>query len=213
MYFASLIGSYGYLAVFLGGIFEGEVILLLGGLAAHEGILSLWFVIGFAFLGTIIGDWAWFLVGRWKGEQTLARFPRMAAASAWPRRFIADRPALMAFLMRFMYGFRSVVPLGIGMSSIRVRTFALAHTAGAVLWSASVGVAGYFFGTVLEVFIGRAKKYELIFAVVIIAGILVFHMASRRLKRRIESRTTEKIALEASAEALESTEVPPNITQ
>ena len=33
--------AYGYPAIFLGGIFEGESMILIGGLAAYEGYLSL----------------------------------------------------------------------------------------------------------------------------------------------------------------------------
>ena len=57
----NFISSYGYIAVFLGGIFEGETVLILGGLAAYGEFLKLPYVFIFALAGALISDWSWFL--------------------------------------------------------------------------------------------------------------------------------------------------------
>ncbi len=43
--FNHLLATYGYLAVFIGCLLEGETILLLGGMAAHQHVLKLFPVI------------------------------------------------------------------------------------------------------------------------------------------------------------------------
>jgi membrane protein DedA with SNARE-associated domain len=50
------ISTYGYVAIAIGGFFEGETILVLAGFAAHRGHLHLPWVIVWGFLGTLCGD-------------------------------------------------------------------------------------------------------------------------------------------------------------
>jgi hypothetical protein len=52
----SLLVNYGYWAVFIGCLLEGETILILGGLAAHQSSLRLVHVIVIATLGGMLGD-------------------------------------------------------------------------------------------------------------------------------------------------------------
>lgn len=51
-----LIASYGYFAILIGTFLEGETILVLAGLAAHQGYLDLTGVIFGAFAGSLCGD-------------------------------------------------------------------------------------------------------------------------------------------------------------
>ena len=53
---ATLIAQYGYAAVFLGALFEGESVLLLAGYAAHRGYLDFAALTGVAGIGAMTGD-------------------------------------------------------------------------------------------------------------------------------------------------------------
>ena len=57
----SIIENYGYAAIFIGTFLEGETILILAGLAAHQGYLVLTWVILAAFLGSLCGDQLFFI--------------------------------------------------------------------------------------------------------------------------------------------------------
>jgi len=59
-----LLSQYGYLAVFVGALLEGESILLLAGYAANGGYLSFWIVVAIAFFGATLGDQMFFFLGR-----------------------------------------------------------------------------------------------------------------------------------------------------
>ena len=72
--------SYGYLAVFLGTLLEGETILLSAGFAANRGLLYWPLVVAVAFAGATLGDQIAFLLGRWQGASLIARFPRWRCA-------------------------------------------------------------------------------------------------------------------------------------
>ena len=69
------IAHYGYLALFVGTFLEGETILVLGGLAAQQGLLELPWVMAAAFSGSLLGYQLAFFVGRRWGRRILARFP------------------------------------------------------------------------------------------------------------------------------------------
>lgn len=156
----SLIDSYGYVAIFLGGIFEGEAVLVLGGLAAYGGFLKLPLVLFFAFIGAMASDWSWFFAGRYKGKKIIEKWPRLKNLMLKPQRHIDKRAAFLSFALRFMYGFRTVVPLSLGMSSIRTSVFLFFNTVGLMFWVLSIGITGYFFGDIMEIFLGRLKRYE-----------------------------------------------------
>jgi membrane protein DedA with SNARE-associated domain len=57
----SIIENYGYAAILIGTFLEGETILVLAGLAAHQGYLALTWVILAAFLGSLSGDQLFFI--------------------------------------------------------------------------------------------------------------------------------------------------------
>jgi len=184
----SLIEHYGYAAILIGTFLEGETILVLAGLAAHQGYLVLTWVIVAAFLGSLGGDQLFFYLGRKHSQAVLARRP------AWKKKAekihkLMNRfqtPVILSF--RFLYGLRTVAPFVIGMSPVSLKKFVVLNAAGALVRAVAVAAGGYLFGQALEVFIDKAKSYEIyIMGGVAIVGLLVwiFHFYRRR-KRRAE---------------------------
>jgi len=185
----TLIVAYGYPVIFLGGIFEGESVILIGGLAAHEGYLSLPLIYIYAVLGAIVGDTSWFFLGRWKGEALLLRWPIFQKFTDRPVKAIHKHPRILAFAMRFMYGFRHIVPFSLGFSSIPTRTFLVLNLLGALVWAGAVMGAGYLLGGVLEDAFGNIKRME--FAV--ISTIVLVIAVSRGVGGLIGKLMKEKI--------------------
>jgi membrane protein DedA with SNARE-associated domain len=186
-----LLDTYGYVTVLIGTFFEGETILLLGGLAASFGYLELKWVIALAFVGSLSGDQLWFFVGRRHGNTLLARFP------AWHQR--ADRvhavleryetPVLLSF--RFFYGFRNLTPFVVGMGRIKAGKFITLNAIGAGIWSVTVACAGYLFGEFVELVLGDIKRYQIwTIAFVLVAGMVVWlvHVIRRRRRERAAQR-------------------------
>jgi membrane protein DedA with SNARE-associated domain len=179
------IDNYGYVAVFLGTLFEGETILLLGGLAAQFGYLELPWVIAVAFVGSLSGDQFWFFIGRRHGNTLLRRFP------TWQRRVekvhsvlrIYETPVLLGF--RFFYGFRNLTPFVVGMGRISTSKFILLNAIGAITWSVTIACAGYLFGQAVELVLGDIKRYQIWTIVcVLIIGVAVWLVHIIRGKRR-----------------------------
>ena len=181
----SLIDTYGYVAILVGTFFEGETILVLGGFAAHRGYLDLPGVILAAFVGTLLGDQLFFVLGRRHSEKILAKRPswkrRVEKAQDRVRRFRI--PFLIGF--RFLYGLRSVTPFVVGMSDVPAPLFVFLNALGAMVWAVAVGIGGYLFGNVLEIFIENAKRYEVYAFITIAAGGAVIWIIQTAIRRRL----------------------------
>lgn len=187
-----LIITYGYLVVFLVSIFEGESMLILGGFAVYEGYLSLGPLFLAAFLGAVTGDTAWFLLGRYKGHKLMHKYEWFRKYMGKPLKVIHAKPEVTAFALRFMYGFRHIIPFGLGMSSLSIKKFIFWNFSAAILWVLLIGSVGYMFGDLLEEILGNIKRYEFgIIAVVIlvIGGInIVGKTGSFLLSRYLEQK-------------------------
>lgn len=155
-----LIINYGYLAIIIGTFLEGETIVLLGGLAAHNGLLQVEYVILAAFCGSFSGDQVWFTMGRRWGNNIIRRWPK------WEKRVNRVHVMMEKYhdwiivLFRFFYGIRNVTPIALGMSNVKRLRFALLNGLGAAVWATSFGAGGYVFGAAMEQFIGKAKHYQ-----------------------------------------------------
>lgn len=181
----SLIDSYGYYAVLLGTVLEGETILALAGYAAHRGYLALPWVIGLGAIGGFIGDQIYFSIGRRAGPRFLDRFP--VAARAMPRieRLAARFPTLIVIMLRFAYGLRTVGPMALGASRMPLARFIPLNAIGALLWSLLIGGAGYVLGHTLEIILADAKKIEeAVFVIIIVAGAAAWLVRRRRVAAR-----------------------------
>ncbi|MDO8590670.1 MAG: DedA family protein, partial [bacterium] len=73
IHIVDFIVSYGYVAILLGSFFEGETILIIGGLAVHQGLLDLPLVFLCSLAGTLVSDNTFFLLGRYKGHKLVAK--------------------------------------------------------------------------------------------------------------------------------------------
>lgn len=155
----SLIEHYGYAALTIGSITEGETITLLGGVAAHQGLLKLPWVIAAVALGGMIGDQVLYLVGRRYGDSLLRRFSRHQKQITKARRMINRRPWLFVIGTRFMYGFRIVGPLLIGASHLPPKVFLPLNILGALVWATLFSVLGYMGGELISPWLHSVDKH------------------------------------------------------
>ena len=142
--------QYGYWAVVLGGLVEGETLLILAGFAARLGRLDLPAVMAVgAFMGAF-SDILLFSLGRWRGKQVLARWPKVLRYRRRFNRLLARWGMLVVIGMRFMYGMRWAGPILVGMSSMPWPRFLLFNLIGAALWGFLAAGAGWMFGAAAQ---------------------------------------------------------------
>lgn len=170
-----LIATYGYLAIALGAFLEGETVLVLGGLAAHQGYLDLFLVMFYAFIGTFIGDQFYFYLGRTKGSKFLEKKPHWKEKSKKIYTMLEKHELWVILGFRFLYGLRTVTPLVIGTSKISFYRFFILNALGGIIWTVIFSMLGYIFGQTIELFIEDIKKYEVyLFGFLVIIGLSIW---------------------------------------
>lgn len=166
----SFIRNYGYWALLVGTFLEGETILMLGGLSAQLGYLDLSLVMIVAFIGSFSGDQFYFIVGRLKGAELLAKHQRWHAKVSKVHCYLERYHDLIMLGFRFVYGIRIMTPFVLAMNPrIKTRRFVVFNAIGAAIWSVVVAGGGYLFGRALELILNDIKRYEQ----VIIIGVAV----------------------------------------
>jgi membrane protein DedA with SNARE-associated domain len=168
---SSFVASYGYFAVFVGTLLEGETILAAGGFAAHGGLLDWRLVLLVASIGATLGDQVTFLLGRWKGAALIGRFPFLAARKQRVHDLLERYDILFILSVRFLYGLRIAGPFILGSSRIPLLRFAGLNVAGAALWAALITGIGYAFGAAVTSLLGDLQRVEgLVMAVILALG-------------------------------------------
>jgi len=181
---ASFLAQYGYLAVFVGCLLEGEAILLLAGFAANQGYLSVIVVVLVAFCGGTLGDQAYFFVGRKWGRHLLDRAEWIRAKVPAVNRLLLKHDAGLIFSVRFLYGIRIAGPVVIGMSDVSARRFLTFNVMGAAVWAVVVTGAGYLFGESMKSLFSEFAHYEGLGAIGLVVVMLVIGIAHRAAARR-----------------------------
>ena len=189
--YVPLIEKYGYLATFVGTLAEGESLLILSGLCAHRGYMSLPAIIAIGAVGGALGDVGFFLLGRLYGAKLLIRYPRYAPAADRVRSMIERFPVATILGVRFMYGLRTVGPAVIGTTRVSLPRFVALNLVGAVAWSICWAGAGYLCGKAAEQVLGDLARIERqVFGGALIV-IVIAIVAMRVWRRRLDSRAPE----------------------
>jgi membrane protein DedA with SNARE-associated domain len=164
---------WGYLAVGLGTFFEGETILIAAGAMAHRGLLSLWWVVLSAFVGSLAGDQLWFTLGRTYGQPFIAKRPKVRARTEVVEGWLHKYGTVFVLGFRFLYGLRSVTPVLLGASRYAPSKFLLLNGLGAALWSVSFGYLGYGVGASLAALLARRGRVEELLLAAVAVGLVV----------------------------------------
>jgi len=152
--------SYGYLAVFVGTLLEGETILVAAGFAAHSGLLEWPLVVLVGMVGGTLGDQLAFLLGRWKGDVLIERFPSLARHKPRVHELLERHAVIFILTVRFLYGLRVAGPMLLGSSRVAVLRFAVLNMIGAALWALAITGAGYAFGLAINAWVADLKRIE-----------------------------------------------------
>lgn len=181
---AGLIATYGYAAVLIGTLVEGETVLALAGFAAHRGYLSFPAVVAVALCGSVLGDQLAFAAGRRWGNRLVVRWPALAARAGAAAARLEHHATGFVLANRFMYGLRLAGPIAIGMSAVPWPRFFVLNVAGAAIWTLAIATIGYAFGELLGRLLDDLRRAEAwvfgVGAVAVLAIAAARHLRSRR---------------------------------
>lgn len=134
-----------YLSIFAGAALEGELVYISAIQAARAGYVDLVGAIIAFFLGTFCTDWFYFLTGRKQGRRFFERNEKLQRQAARIEHLMARYGTLLLLFYRFIYGFRIVLPLLFGMSSISRQRFLWFSLLSTSIWVGVYGWIGYYF--------------------------------------------------------------------
>lgn len=151
---------HGYWVLFVGTFLEGEAILLMAGFLAFQGYLDIVGVILTSWVGSFLGDQCYFYIGRYRGRALLKRFHSIARKFRAALKLIEKYGNFVAFISRFTYGFRIVLPIILGITTLSPRTFLWINLASALSWAVVFSLGGYLFGKSASLLLTDVSRYE-----------------------------------------------------
>lgn len=170
-------------AVFVGFVLPGETAVILGGVLASSGRLSLGLLLTLVVVSAIIGDTVGYEVGRHLGPRVLRSRPlrrhqeRIGAA----QQLLRERGGWAVLAGRFTAFLRAVMPGLAGASRMPYPRFLAFNALGGLVWGIAASLLGYFAGEsypAVERAVGRGTA--VVIAVLIVVGVVVWHRRRRR---------------------------------
>jgi membrane protein DedA with SNARE-associated domain len=141
---------YGYIALSFGTFLEGETAILIASSLAGSGLFKMPYVVFFGFFGSFVSDWIYFLIGKLNGKIFLERRPALQQKFQPVQKFFKVNRIQILFSYRFLYGFRIIIPITLGMSDLKPFQFLWYSIAAGLIWATTVSTAGYFIGKFLD---------------------------------------------------------------
>ncbi|MBX6382354.1 MAG: DedA family protein [Microbispora sp.] len=139
-------------ALFVGFVVPGETAVVLGGVLAAQGRLSVYWLGLVVTLAAIAGDSVGYVIGRQLGPGILRarvlrrRRHRVERAEELIRRWGAQA----VLIARFFAFLRALMPTLAGVSRLSYRRFFLFNAVGGVLWGVGYTLLGFFAGAAYE---------------------------------------------------------------
>ena len=199
-YITKFIEQTGYVTVFVGMTLESmvfpvpsEAIMPFAGFLIAEGKMTFFGVIFFSTLGSIIGSWISYAMGRYGGEIFVDRYGRYLLLDRQElkatEKFFARYGQLTIFISRFIPVVRHLISIPAGAAKMNIWSFSILTVIGAGLWNAFLAYAGF----KLKQNWHQVMEYSHIVDIVVV-GILVvlvglFIWRHYQKKKRIAGRT------------------------
>lgn len=184
--FLGTLSAYPYIAIFLGMLVAGEVVLLPAIFLASSGRLDLFYVIVASVLATLISDILWYGLGRRFPSSTLNHLTGRVGQNyldSVERAFDRGGKRIL-FMSKFIYGTRTIVQVLAGVHGMVWSSYIVVNTAGVLAVTALLTVIAFSVTTTvhrLDEVVQHMEVAFLIFATLTVAGFFLF---SKKMKQR-----------------------------
>lgn len=182
----SLIKHWGYLFLFLialgeatplfGLFIPGQILVILGGFLAKNGVLDLGDLLFFVAAGAILGDTFGYILGRKYGTALIMRYGNIFYLKKEyfekTKKLMEQHTVKTLIIGRFNSLTRAFAPFVAGATGLSFFKFLFSNIIGGIFWTIVFVFGGYLFGTSYEIasqYIGRFLFFALL------AGILIIY--------------------------------------
>lgn len=187
--------DYFYFIIFGWCILEGELALILAGILAHSGHVNLYLVIFIAGLGGFVGDQIYFYIGRYNKKYIQKKLRSQRRKFAIAHLLLDKYGWPVIFVQRYLYGFRTVIPMSIGITRYSAAKFALINLISAWAWAGITIVLAWYFGEAIWEFIHVIERHWYIGVPVLLAilgaALYTFKKIEKAILEKRELRKNE----------------------
>ena len=187
---------FGETALFVGFVLPGEIAVVLGGVLASRGRVSLPLLIVVVVAAAIVGPLVGYEIGRRMGGRLVgSRFLRRVsgpvekAASA-----LNSRGAVAVLVGRFTAVLRAMMPALAGTARMPYRTFAVSNAVGGLIWGVGYCLLGYLAGSAYEAVERRVGAGFAIAIAALVVGALVVWAVRRHRRAPAWAENTDRRA-------------------
>jgi membrane-associated protein len=177
---------FGETAVFVGFVLPGEISVILGGVLASRGHLSLPLLVLIVIVAAIAGPMVGYEIGRRTGDRLFAArgLRRVQPGVEKARQILRDRGGAAVLAGRFVAVVRALMPAAAGAAGVRYRTFSIHNVIGAAIWGAGYSLLGYLAGSAYAAVAGRVGTgLAVIIAVIVVGAVAVWLVRRHRAGR------------------------------
>lgn len=180
--------------IILGTFIPGTVILLFFGFTASQSNVNIFWVLLATTIGAVVGDFVSYTIGKYgtgfiKENKGLLRTSHVDIGKV----FFVKHGGKSVIFGRFISPIRQVIPFIAGVVRMSQKRFVYLNICGALLWSTSYILVGYYFGTnwnLIEKIISRIGI--VLTLVLVVGGIYLFN---RNRKNRLEALKTDTASI------------------
>ena len=162
-----------YALIFLGLIFEGEIVVISAGILSHLDALNVWFTLLFIILGAFTKTFLCYYLGtvihdKWS-ENNFLKYIERRVFFIMPH--FTQRPFWSVFISKFIIGTNYMVAIFSGYKRISYKKYLKAEIISTLIWAPALLSLGYFFSyTALQI----SKEISRFSLVILILMILFF---------------------------------------
>lgn len=164
-----------YAVIFIGLIFEGEIILISTGVLAHLGAINFNFALVFILAGGVLKTILGYYIGkhihhRWH-KTKFVQYLEHRVGDVMPN--FEKKPFWSIFISKFIIGVNHIVIIFSGYSRVHYKTYLKAELLSTAIWAPLMLSLGYFFSYTALGISRNIWKFFLIIVIYIILFILV----------------------------------------
>lgn len=200
----AMVGMFCETSLFLGVIAPGDTIVLVAS-SGVVGPLQYFALVAAVIVGSLGGESVGFALGRYFGPRIRhSRLGRRIGEKNWDRaeNYLARRGGIAVFISRFLPVLHSVVPVTVGTSPMRYRTFMAWTVPACVLWAFAYVSVGTFAGGSFRQLSGQLSFAGFIFVGIVVV-FAVLALVGKKLLERREARHMSVADVETPNEARE----------
>ncbi|CDM64398.1 DedA family protein [Pyrinomonas methylaliphatogenes] len=200
------IAAAGYLVLFFvvfaetglaaGFFLPGDSLLVVAGLFAAKGDLSLFVLLSSLFFAAVAGDAVGYLTGAKLGPHIFNRPKSLLFRPEHLQRahdFYVRHGGKTIIIARFVPIIRTFAPIVAGAAQMPYRQFVIYNVCGGFLWVFSMILTGYFLGSVIPDLDQHIEKVVIVVVALSLLPPIVEHLKIRRARSRRETAPTKDL--------------------